>query len=105
MMEAGMIAITAFISPFRADREMVRSLIPHGDFLDIYCKATLETCEARDVKGLYKKARSGEIKNYTGIDSPYVAPINSELLVDTDTLMLEQSADAVIDFIYQTGVV
>jgi len=105
MMEAGVIAITAFISPFRADREMVRCLVPHGDFLEIYCKATLEMCEARDVKGLYKKARSGEIKNYTGIDSPYEAPINPELLVDTDALTLEQSADVVIDLLHQRDVV
>jgi adenylylsulfate kinase len=82
MMEAGVIAMTAFISPFRSDREAVRKLMPHGDFLEIYCKASLATCESRDVKGLYKKARAGEIKNYTGIDSPYEAPEKPELVID-----------------------
>ena len=81
-----MIAMTAFISPFRADREAVRKLMSHGDFLEIYCKASLETCEARDVKGPYKKARAGEIKNYTGIDWPYEAPEKPEPMIDTDVL-------------------
>ncbi len=71
MLESGMITLTAFISPFIKDRKAVRNLIPHGDFVEIYCKASIETCEARDVKGFYKRARAGEIKNYTGIDSPY----------------------------------
>ena len=86
MLEAGLIVMTAFISPFRADREAVRSLMPHGDFLEIYCKADLEVCESRDVKGLYQKARAGVIKNYTGIDSPYEEPGNPELVVDTGNL-------------------
>jgi adenylylsulfate kinase len=101
MMEAGVIALTAFISPFRADREAVRKLMPHGDFLEIYCKASLETCEARDVKGLYKKARAGEIKNYTGIDSPYEAPEKPELVVDSDMLSVDQSVTAVIELLRQ----
>jgi len=105
MMESGVIAMTAFISPFRADREMVRNLMPHGDFLEIYCKASLETCEARDVKGLYKKARSGEIKNYTGIDSPYEAPIIPDLEVNTDQLSLDDSVNAVLELLKQRGVV
>jgi adenylylsulfate kinase len=103
MMEAGVIAMTAFISPFRADREAVRKLMPHGDFIEIYCKARLETCEARDVKGLYKKARAGEIKNYTGIDSPYEAPDTPELIVDTDILNIEQSVDAVLELLQERG--
>ncbi len=74
MMEAGVIAMTAFISPFRKDRGSIRKMLPQGDFVEVYCKASLETCEARDVKGLYKLARSGEIKNYTGISSPPTAP-------------------------------
>ena len=74
MLESGLIVMTAFISPFREDRAAVRNLISNSDFIEIYCKASLETCEARDVKGLYKRARAGEIKNYTGIDSPYEAP-------------------------------
>ena len=83
MTEAGIITLTAFISPFKADREMVRSLFPHGEFIEVYCNASLEVCESRDVKGLYKKARAGEIKNYTGIDSPYEAPVNPEIIIDT----------------------
>ena len=81
MTEAGIIALTAFISPFRADREMVRGLFPHAEFIEVYCNASLEVCESRDVKGLYKKARAGQIKNFTGIDSPYEAPINPEISV------------------------
>jgi adenylylsulfate kinase len=103
MMEAGVIAMTAFISPFRADREAVRNLMPHGDFFEVYCKAALETCEARDVKGLYKKARAGEIKNYTGIDSPYEAPEKPELVVDTDALSIEQSVNEVLNLLQARG--
>ena len=103
MMEAGVIAMTAFISPFRADREAVRNLMPHGDFFEVYCKAALETCEARDVKGLYKKARAGEIKNYTGIDSPYEAPEKPELVVDTDVLSIEQSVNEVLKLLQVRG--
>ncbi len=96
MMEAGLIVITAFISPFRSDRATVRQLMPAGDFMEVYCQASLETCEARDVKGLYKKARAGLIKNYTGIDSPYEAPEQPELTVDTEALDLSQSMEAVL---------
>jgi adenylylsulfate kinase len=103
MMEAGVIAMTAFISPFRADREAVRNLMPHGDFFEVHCKAALETCEARDVKGLYKKARAGEIKNYTGIDSPYEAPEKPELVVDTDALSIEQSVNEVLKLLQARG--
>jgi adenylylsulfate kinase len=103
MMEAGVIAMTAFISPFRADREAVRNLMPHGDFFEVYCKASLETCESRDVKGLYKKARAGEIKNYTGIDSPYEAPEKPELVVDTDALSIEQSVSEVLKLLQARG--
>jgi adenylylsulfate kinase len=105
MMEAGVIAITAFISPFRADREAVRKLMPHGDFLEIHCKASLETCESRDVKGLYKKARAGEIKNYTGIDSPYEAPEQPELVVDTEQCSLQESVQMVLALLQQRGIV
>jgi adenylylsulfate kinase len=96
MMEAGLVAMTAFISPFRADREAVRNLMPHGDFLEIYCKASLAICEDRDVKGLYKKARAGLIKNYTGIDSPYEEPVSPELIVDTEALDLDASVKRVL---------
>lgn len=104
IMEAGVIAMTAFISPFSADREAVRNLMPHGDFIEIYCKASLEVCEFRDVKGLYKKARAGQIKNYTGIDSPYEEPIHPELVVATDKLSLEQSVQAVLGVLKEHGI-
>ena len=99
MMEAGVITITAFISPFREDRDIVRQLLSQGGFIEIYCNASLEVCESRDVKGLYKRARAGEIKNYTGIDSPYEAPDNPELVVNTESESLEESVTKVIDFL------
>ena len=99
MMEAGVIAMTAFISPFKEDRNLVRQLLTQGDFIEIYCNASLEVCESRDVKGLYKRARAGEIKNYTGIDSPYEAPDNPELVIDTEGELLEESVAKVIDFL------
>jgi adenylylsulfate kinase len=99
MMEAGVVAITAFISPFREDRDLVRQLVQQDDFIEIYCNASLKVCESRDVKGLYKRARSGEIRNYTGINSPYEAPINPELVVNTGSELLEESIGKVIDFL------
>jgi adenylylsulfate kinase len=105
MREAGVIVMTAFISPFREDREMVRNLMPHGDFIEIYCRASLEICESRDVKGLYMKARAGFIKNYTGIDSPYEAPVKSELVLDTGTTSLESSVSAVMTLMVERGII
>ena len=105
MNEAGVIALTAFISPFRADREMVRNLFPHGEFVEVYCNASLEVCEGRDVKGLYKKARAGEIKNYTGIDSPYEAPINPEISVATGSDELELCAEQVMETLKSKGLI
>jgi adenylylsulfate kinase len=99
MMEAGVITMTAFISPFKEDRNTARQLLPHGDFIEIYCKASLEVCESRDVKRLYKRARAGKIKNYTGIDSPYEMPDNPELVIDTEGESLEGSAAKVIEFL------
>jgi len=99
MMEAGVITMTAFISPFKKDRNLVRQLLPQGDFIEIYCNASLEICESRDVKGLYKRARAGEIKSYTGIDSPYEAPSNPELVIDIESESLEESVSKVIDFL------
>ncbi len=99
MMDAGLITITAFISPFRDDRNMVREALPHGDFIEIYCQASLETCEVRDIKGLYKLARAGKIKKYTGIDSPYDIPENPELIINTEDNSLEKSVAKVIDFL------
>jgi adenylylsulfate kinase len=105
MMEAGVIAMTAFISPFKKDRNFVRQLLSQGDFIEIYCKASLKTCESRDVKGLYKRARAGEIKNYTGIDSPYEAPDNPELIIDTESESLGKSVAKVIDFLKSKEVI
>ncbi|BAC08893.1 adenylyl-sulfate kinase [Thermosynechococcus vestitus] len=105
MMEVGLIVMTAFISPFRADREAVRNRMPYGDFLEIYCQVSLEACEARDVKGLYKKARAGQIKNYTGIDSAYEAPLKPELVVNTECLTLEESVSAVLRMLHERGMV
>ena len=104
MLESGIIVITAFISPFKEDREMVRNLIPHGDFIEIYCKASLETSEFRDLKGFYKLARAGKIKNYTGIDSPYEEPINNELTIDTDQLSIDESVKKVMKTLFELGI-
>lgn len=101
MLESGIIVITAFISPFMQDRESVRNKFPHGDFIEIYCKASLETCEARDIKGFYKRARSGEIKNYTGIDSPYEEPINPEIVVNTEQLSIEKSVKKILNLLVE----
>ena len=105
IMEAGVVAITAFISPFKKDRNLVRRLLPQGDFIEIYCKASLEVCELRDVKGLYKRARAGEIKSYTGISSPYEVPIKPELVIDTDSESLEESVTKVLYLLKSKGII
>ena len=105
MMEAGLIILTAFISPFREERIAVRNLISDGDFIEIYCKASLETCEARDLKGLNKRARLGEIKNYTGINSPYEIPDNPELIIDIDKEVLEESVSKIVSFLQKKSIV
>jgi adenylylsulfate kinase len=99
MLESGLIVMTAFISPIKKDRNEARKLISSDDFIEIYCKASLETCENRDVKGLYKQARAGEISNYTGIDSPYQVPENPELIIDTDNQSLEESVSSILNFL------
>ncbi len=101
--EAGVIALTAFISPFRSDRRKVRDLMPEGDFIEVYCDCSLDTCEQRDVKGLYKKARAGIIKNYTGISSPYEEPELAEVVVNTDSLSVEESADLIMRYLRDNG--
>jgi bifunctional enzyme CysN/CysC len=97
MADAGLIVITAFISPFRAEREMVRRMLPEGEFLEIHIDTPLSVAESRDVKGLYKKARSGQLKNFTGIDSPYESPLNPEVRIDTTTLTSAQAADLIVE--------
>jgi adenylylsulfate kinase len=104
-LEAGVISLTAFISPFRSDRERVRSLVPHGDFLEIYCRAALDVCEERDVKGLYKRARAGEIKDFTGISSPYEEPDKPELVVDTGSKPLEECVSEVISLLQARNII
>ena len=95
---AGTIALTAFISPYRADRDKVREILP-GEFIEVYVDASLETCEKRDPKGLYKKARAGEIKNFTGISDPYEAPEKPELVLDSNNKSIEELADEVIAYL------
>jgi bifunctional enzyme CysN/CysC len=97
MTDAGLIVITAFISPFRSEREMVRQMMAPGEFVEIFIDTKLEEAEARDVKGLYKKARAGELKNFTGIDSPYEPPENPEIHIDTSKITPEQAADLIIE--------
>jgi bifunctional enzyme CysN/CysC len=97
MADSGLIVLTAFISPFRAEREMVRRMIPEGEFFEIFVDTPLSDAEKRDVKGLYAKARAGELKNFTGIDSPYEAPEAPEIHVDTTSLTADQAADLIVD--------
>lgn len=97
-LEAGTISLTAFISPFKEDREKIRSMVPEGDFVEIYCRCPITKCEERDVKGLYKKARNGEIPHFTGISSPYEEPENAEITVDTDgSVSLEESVQLILE--------
>jgi adenylylsulfate kinase len=92
--DAGLITLTAFISPYRVDRDNVRKILQPGEFVEIYVKASVETCEKRDPKGLYKKARAGEIKGFTGIDDPYEAPVKAELVLKPATMSVEDSVAA-----------
>jgi len=101
--DAGIIAITAFISPYAKDRDFCRELAGEGRFLEIFAKASLETCEKRDPKGMYKKARAGEIKDFTGIDAPYEAPENPEMIVDTDKETVDESAEKVLKKLEELG--
>lgn len=101
--DAGVMVLTAFISPYRADRDMVRELVEDNEFVEIYVNCPLEACEQRDPKGLYKKARNGEIQNFTGIDAPYEAPEHPELVVETDKQPLEQAVEQVIRFLEEKG--
>ncbi|PEQ11829.1 adenylyl-sulfate kinase [Novosphingobium sp. PC22D] len=97
MTDAGLIVITAFISPFQAERDMVRAMLPEGEFLEVFIDTPLKVAESRDVKGLYKKARSGQLKNFTGIDSPYEAPREPEIRIDTTKMSPEDAATLVVD--------
>ena len=102
--DAGVITLTAFVSPFRADRDKARALVADGDFIEVYCAADLAVCEDRDPKGLYAKARAGVIKEFTGISSPYEAPEAPELRVDTGSQSLEQSVATVLSLLEERGI-
>lgn len=104
-MEAGIIVLTAFISPFREDRQRVRGMVAHGDFIEVFCDSSLEVCEARDVKGMYKKARSGQINEFTGISSPYETPKNPELTINTGEIELTECVARVIEEMAQRGII
>jgi adenylylsulfate kinase len=103
--QAGVISLAAFVSPYRQDREYVHSVIGQGDFLEVHCSASIETCEQRDVKGLYRKARAGEIKDFTGISSPYETPERPDLVIDTGTLSVQECVANVIDLLIERKVV
>ncbi len=99
MLDAGIIVMTAFISPFRADRDIVRNLVGEGEFIEVYTEAELDICEARDPKGLYKKARAGEIPEFTGISSPYEAPENPEITINTDDREIPDCVDELVEYL------
>lgn len=103
--DAGLITMTAFISPYRKDRDRNRELLEGGEFIEIFVKVSLDVAEKRDPKGLYKKARTGEIKEFTGISAPYEEPLNPELTLDTDNLTLVQCQDAVIRYLEENGII
>ena len=101
MLESGLIVLTAFISPFQSERQMVRDMVPPGEFLEIYVETSLAIAEQRDVKGLYKKARAGQLKNFTGIDSAYDAPLDPEIRVNTAAMSAEQAADMIVAYVLE----
>ena len=96
MTDAGLIVITAFISPFRSERQMVRDMMAPGEFVEVFVDTPLSVAEERDVKGLYAKARSGQLKNFTGIDSPYEAPETPEIHIDTTTMSIDDAAEQIV---------
>lgn len=102
--DSGTVTLCSFISPFRSDRDKVRELFEKGDFVEVYCNVPLEVCEERDVKGLYKRARAGEIPHFTGIDSPYEAPENPEIVLDT-TQDLDTCVDQLLAYLKESGVI
>ena len=101
--DAGLVVFTSFISPYRADRDLVRSIHDAGRFIEVHVNASVDTCESRDVKGLYKKARAGEIKEFTGISAPYEAPLAPELTIDTNGEPVEKSVEQLVTFLTAKG--
>jgi adenylylsulfate kinase len=102
---AGIVAMTAFISPYREDRDKARQIAGEGNFIEVYVKCAIDVCEQRDTKGLYKKARAGEVKEFTGISAPYEEPLDPELIVDTGKETLEESAQKVMDVLKARGII
>jgi adenylylsulfate kinase len=103
--DAGLVALTAFISPYRADRDQVRAIMQPGDFIEVFVDCPVEVCEQRDVKGLYKKARAGEIKEFTGISAPYEAPSKPEIVIETSGQSVEKSALQILAYLERQGIV
>lgn len=103
--DSGIIACTAFISPFREDRDNVRSILDDGEFIEVYTKCSLDACEERDPKGLYKKARNGEIPDFTGISSPYEEPVSPEIIVETDKVSVEEGVEQVLSYLKEKGII
>jgi adenylylsulfate kinase len=103
--DAGLVALTAFISPYRADRDQVRAIMQLGDFIEVFVDCPVEVCEQRDVKGLYKKARAGEIKEFTGVSAPYEAPSVPELVIETSDQSVEKSALQILTYLERQGIV
>ena len=101
--DSGQIVLTAFISPFKSDRELVKHLVDEGEFIEIFIDAPLEVCESRDPKGLYKKARAGEIKEFTGIDSPYEAPTLADIHIRNDKISVEKACEQIIEYLVKNG--
>jgi adenylylsulfate kinase len=105
MLESGVIVLSAFISPFREDRRVARSLFPHGEFIEIYCDCSLGVCESRDPKGIYQKARKGEIAHFTGISSPYEVPEKPEIAIKTDEQPLSECVQQIVNYLWDRGIV
>jgi adenylylsulfate kinase len=101
--DAGMVTLAAFISPYRGDRDKARKLLDDGEFIEVYVKCPVDICEQRDPKGLYQKAKKGEIKEFTGISAPYEEPINPEIILETDKLTVEESVAKIIDYLEKRG--
>lgn len=100
-LDSGLIVLSAFISPLRKDREFVKNLLKDGEFIEVFVDSSLEVCEKRDTKGLYKKARKGEIKDFTGIDSVYEVPLKADIHLKTDTISIKDSVDSILKFLYE----
>ena len=103
--EAGIIALTAFISPYSEDRNVIRQMVKDGDFIEIYCNCSLKVCESRDKKGIYERAKRGEIPEFTGISAPYEIPENPEIVIDTENTSLEECVDRVLEYLSEKGII